>query len=84
MNLEPTPITDAHIKSQSHTYSPSIDPDFARLLERRLAIATEALKTIKKYGVHAIGSKATDGCCCYGCDTPTIADEALHQMEEVK
>lgn len=40
-----TPRTDAHIKAQTHTYSPSVNPDFARSLERELNEARQRLAT---------------------------------------
>jgi len=38
-----TPQTDAHIKAQTHTCSPSVNPDFARSLERELNEARRRL-----------------------------------------
>jgi len=32
--MSDTPETDAHLAAQTHTYSPSVSPDFARRLER--------------------------------------------------
>jgi hypothetical protein len=41
-----TPRTDAHLKAQVHTYSPSVEPDFAYRLERELNAANVEIERL--------------------------------------
>ena len=72
LNEYQTLETDAEERS-GYTYKTLLK--HARDLERRLALCRDALKEIQVYG------KKHDGCCPYGCDTPSIAENALEATE---
>ncbi len=50
-----TPRTDAHLKAQVHTYSPAVDPDFARELERENVRLRDALERMLYLCEHDLG-----------------------------
>lgn len=44
--MSDTPRTDAHLLQQNHTYSPAVEPSFARTLERELEEVISKFKHI--------------------------------------
>ncbi len=70
-----TPRADAHAWTETNAANAIVSARFARILERELSIALAALSEIAKYG------KDHAGCCPYGCDTPTIATNALNKLK---
>ena len=47
-------------------------------LQEKVNVAVEALEAIKRYGLEG---DTQDGCCRYGCDTPSIAGDTLAKLK---
>lgn len=71
----PNSETDPAFIAQSRDLVPELDRRL-RETEAKLAVAMKALSDVRSYSENS----KYEGCCPYGCDTPTIAETALTRI----